>query len=72
MTSIIVFWIKQPFHLESHRYQNLQAADWIAGLIGRLGALWVVSNEFPENDVFARYFEYRLKQVARKSGIRTA
>lgn len=64
--------IEQPFHLESHRYQNLQAADWIAGLVGRLGALWVAPNEFPENDVFARYFEYRLKQVARKSGIRTA
>lgn len=29
--------IEQPFQLESERYQNLQAADWIAGLIGRLG-----------------------------------
>lgn len=64
--------IEQPFLLESHRYQNLQAADWIARLVGRLGALWVTPNEFPENNVFASYFEYQLKQIARKSGIRTA
>ncbi len=30
--------IEPVFHVESHRYQTLQAADWIAGLIGRLGA----------------------------------
>ena len=29
--------IEPPFHLESHRYQTVQAADWIAALIGRLG-----------------------------------
>ncbi len=32
--------VEQPFHLESHRYQNLQVADWIAGLIGWIEALW--------------------------------
>ena len=26
--------IEPPFHLESHRYQTIQAADWIAGLGG--------------------------------------
>ena len=26
--------IEPPFHLESHRYQTIQAADWIAGLVG--------------------------------------
>ena len=32
--------VEPPFHLESHRYQTIQAADWIAGLVGRLGAIW--------------------------------
>ena len=32
--------VEPPFQFESHRYQTLQAADWIAGLIGRLGAYW--------------------------------
>ena len=30
--------IKPPFDLESHRYQTVHAADWIASLVGRLGA----------------------------------
>ena len=64
--------IEPPFHLESHRYQNLQVADWIAGLVGRLGALQADPRAFSENVVFARYFESRLKQAARKSGIRKA
>ena len=63
---------EQPFHLESHRYQNLQAADWIAGLIGRMGALWASPDTFPENEIFQRYFGFRLHEVTRRSGIRTS
>ena len=29
--------IEPPFQSESHRYQTRQAADWIAGVVGRLG-----------------------------------
>jgi len=36
------------FQLESHRYQTMQAADWIAGLIGRLGAYWKAASDYPE------------------------
>ena len=63
--------IEPPFHLESHRYQTLQAADWIAGLVGRLGAIWADPAAYPENEVFRRYFEHRVNQVSRRSGIRT-
>ena len=64
--------VEQPFHLESHRYQNLQVADWIAGLIGRMGAIWVAPNAFAENEVFVHYFGSRLQHVTLRSGIRTA
>ena len=63
--------IEPPFHVESHRYQTLQAADWIAGLMGRLGAIWSDPAAYPENEVFRRYFEHRINQVSRRSGIRT-
>lgn len=63
--------IEPPFHVESHRYQTLQAADWIAGLVGRLGAIWTDSAAWPENSVFRRYFEARLNRVSRRSGIRS-
>ena len=62
--------IEPPFHLESHRYQTLQAADWIAGLVGRLAAAWADPDTYPENQVFRRYFEHRLHRVSRRSGVR--
>ena len=62
--------IEPPFHVESHRYQTLQAADWIAGLVGRLGAVWAEPAAWPENDVFRRYFEHRINRASRRSGIR--
>lgn len=62
--------IEPPFQLESHRYQTLQAADWIAGLVGRFGAVWKAPDEYPENIVFRTYFEDRLNRVAIRSGIR--
>ena len=63
--------IEPPFHVESHLYQTLQAADWIAGLVGRLGAVWAEPAVWPENEVFRRYFEHRINRVSRRSGIRT-
>ena len=62
--------IEPPFQLESHRYQTLQAADWIAGLVSRLGAFWADPNSFPENEVFQKYFQSRLHDASRRSGLR--
>ncbi len=62
--------IEPPFHLESHLYQTVQAADWIAGVVGRLGAIWAEPKAWQENEVFRQYFEQRLNQVCHRSGIR--
>ena len=62
--------IEPPLQLESHRYQTLQAADWIAGLVGCLGAIWAEPTAWPENVIFRRYFERRLTTVQVRSGIR--
>ena len=62
--------VDPPFQLESHRYQTLQAADWIAGLVGRLGAFWVDPGGFPENEVFRKHFQNRLHRISRRSGLR--
>lgn len=62
--------IEPPFQLESHRYQTMQAADWISGLVGRFGAIWKAPDEFPENAIFRTYFEDRLNRAALRSGIR--
>lgn len=62
--------IEPPFQIESHRYQTMQAADWIAGLVGRLGAAWKAPGEYPENAIFKTYFAARLNSCAVRSGIR--
>jgi hypothetical protein len=62
--------MEPPFQVESHRYQTVQAADWICGLIGRLGPYWVLPQEFPENLVAEQYFGPRIRQVSIGSGIR--
>jgi len=62
--------IEPPFQLESHRYQTMQTADWIAGLVGRLGAVWADPAQYPDNQVFRDYFETRLNMVSVRSGIR--
>ena len=62
--------IEPPFQLESHRYQTAQAADWIAGLVGRLGSFWKEPEVWPENVVFRRYFEGRLTSIQVRSGVR--
>jgi hypothetical protein len=40
-------------------------------LIGRLAQYKLARSEYPENEVFQRYFEDRLKVASYRSGIRT-
>lgn len=47
---------EQPSQSESEYYQNLEAVDRVAGLIGRLGALGKNPCEYPENELFRQYF----------------
>lgn len=48
----------------------MQAADWIAGLVGRLGAYWKAPGEYPENEIFRKYIEDRLNRASVRSGSR--
>ena len=49
---------------------TLATVDWIAALVGRLGAFRAEPDAWPENEVFGRYFERRLADVQVRSGIR--
>ncbi|WP_198302485.1 DUF3800 domain-containing protein [Xanthomonas citri] len=62
--------VEPPVQAESHLYQTLQCADWICGLVGRLARYELESKDFPDYEIFERYFSLRLKQVARRSSIR--
>ncbi len=58
--------IEPPLQAESHLFQTLQAADWLCGLIGRLTAYSVAPGEYPDWDVFEKYFKDRVDQAALK------
>ena len=62
--------IEPPFQVESHMYQSLQAADWIAGLVGRIGCIWARPEEYADYLPFRR-FEKHLCAASIRSGIKT-
>jgi hypothetical protein len=62
--------IEPPIQAESHLFQTLQCADWICGLVGRLGCHLVARSDYPELDWTTRYFFQRLMRIAPLSSIR--
>jgi hypothetical protein len=64
--------IEPPIQAESHLYQNLQCADWICGVVGRMAHYKFESEHKKEFEVFDKYFKTRLESVARRSSLRSA
>jgi hypothetical protein len=62
--------IEPPVQVESHRYQTVQAADWICGLMGRLGAYGTAPKSFPDFGWAEALFGFRVAQAQVRSGIR--
>lgn len=62
--------IEPPIQAESHLYQTLQCADWICGLIGRLGCHLTRPDEYADFEWAERYFGDRIRKVSPGSGIR--
>jgi hypothetical protein len=62
--------VEPPIQAESHLFQTIQCADWLCGLVGRVGCYDALPGEYPELDWTAKYFVHRLKRVAPCSGIR--
>jgi hypothetical protein len=62
--------IEPPFQVESHRYQTVQCADWVCGLIGRLAANQVRPDEYEEFAWAEKYFGERIRRVSTHSTVR--
>lgn len=63
--------IEPPIQAESHLFQTLQCADWICGLVGRVGCYQVLPSSYAELDWTNKYFILRLKEAAPCSSIRS-
>ncbi len=62
--------IEPPIAAESHLYQNLQCADWICGLIGRMAHYQVEPDVKSEFEWVDRYFKARIQQAQKRSSVR--
>lgn len=62
--------IEPPFEVESHRYQTVQAADWVCGLVGRLEAYRADSKSFSQFAWAEQMFGQRIKQLQVRSSVR--
>lgn len=58
-----------PFEVESYLNQNIQAADWLATLIGRMWAYRLEPKEFEDHKIFDAYFGDRINRVATHSSV---
>lgn len=61
--------IEPPIQAESHLYQTLQCADWICGLIGRLGAYRIRADEYADLEWSEKFFGERIEAVTCFSSI---
>ena len=59
--------IEPPFQVESHLYQTIQAADWIATLVGRLMAFTVEPTQYADWEWAEKYFGQRVRSLATHS-----
>jgi hypothetical protein len=61
--------LSPPFEVESYINQNIQAADWIAAILGRLWAHKIRPAEYADHEDFHNYFWDRVHQIATHSTV---
>ena len=61
------FLLEPPFEVESHLYQTVQAADWIATLIGRIEAHRARPTEYADWEWAERLFGEKVQKLATHS-----
>lgn len=59
--------IEPPFQVESHLYQTIQAADWIAALVGRLLSFTVEPQQYADWEWAEKYFGNRVRGLSTHS-----
>ncbi len=61
--------LSPPFEVESHFNQNIQAADWVAAIVGRLWNYELLPDQFADHQDFRKYFWQRVHQVVTHSSV---
>lgn len=62
-------WPNRIGRVESYLNQNMQAADWVASITGRLWAHRLQSEQYEDHQKFSEYYWQRLHQLAVHSAV---
>ncbi|MTJ83942.1 MAG: DUF3800 domain-containing protein [Telmatospirillum sp.] len=61
--------VSPPFQVESYLNQNIQAADWIASIVGKLWAHEILPDQYEDHVQFRQYYWDRLHKIATYSTV---
>jgi hypothetical protein len=61
--------LEPPFEVESHLYQTVQAADWIAALVGRVWAYRLKDKQFADHQIADQAFGDVLDKLSKHSRV---
>lgn len=61
--------VSPPFEVESYLNQHIQAADWIATIVGRLWAYEACPEQYQDHEPFRNYYWDRLHRVSTDSTV---
>ena len=56
--------VSPPFEAKSHLNQNIQAADWVAAIVGRLWNYNILHEEFSDHEDFHKYYWDRVHKIS--------
>ncbi|EKJ95112.1 hypothetical protein C241_15178 [Bradyrhizobium lupini HPC(L)] len=63
--------LSPPFEVESYLNQNMQAADWIATIVGRLWSYRICTDDYKMLEPYEKYYWQRLHAVTTHSTVMT-
>jgi hypothetical protein len=61
--------LEPPYQVESHLYQTIQAADWIAAIVGPLLTFRIAPQQFADREWAEKYFGQRINSASTHSKI---
>lgn len=61
--------VSPPFEVESHLNQSIQAADWIAAIIGRMWAYRILPDQYRDHQCVEDYYASRIAALATHSTV---
>jgi len=61
--------VSPPFEVESYLNQNMQAADWVAAIIGRIWNYKVEPDQYKDHEGIKNYYDDRISRLATHSTV---